>query len=85
MQQRHFSHKAWKAVLVLTMICEITMTASAIPDHKRSSGNEDLLARLDARLLQLAEDVVTRFLKGGGAGWTRADGDLNLQVPPGSA
>jgi len=38
MRQRLFSHKVWEAALAATLICAITLTAGAIPDHKRSVG-----------------------------------------------
>ena len=38
MRQKILSHKIWAAAMAATLICAITMSASAIPDHKRSAG-----------------------------------------------
>lgn len=38
MRQRFLSHKVWGAALAATLICAITLTASAVPDHKRTAG-----------------------------------------------
>jgi len=38
MRQRFPYHKVWGAALAATLICATTLTASAIPDHKRAAG-----------------------------------------------
>jgi protein tyrosine/serine phosphatase len=39
MRHRFHSHKAWRAATAGTLICAITLTASAIQDHKRTAGD----------------------------------------------
>jgi tyrosine-protein phosphatase SIW14 len=38
MRQRFLSHKVWEAALAATLICAITLTAGAIPNHKQTAG-----------------------------------------------
>src|SRR5262249_25821225 len=38
MRQKILSHKIWAAAMAATLICAITLTAGAIPDHKRRAG-----------------------------------------------
>jgi len=39
MKQRFLSHRAWGAVTVAALVCVITLTAVAVPDHKRMAGD----------------------------------------------
>src|SRR6266498_2905979 len=39
MRHRFLSHKLWGAATAGALICAITLTASAIPDHKRTAGD----------------------------------------------
>jgi len=39
MKHRILSHKVWGAATAATLICSITLTVSAIPDHKRTGGD----------------------------------------------
>ena len=39
MKHRFLSHKVWGAATAATLICLITLTAGAIPDHKRTGGD----------------------------------------------
>src|SRR5215831_5315787 len=37
MRQRFLSHRVWRAAIAATLICAITLTASAVPGHKRAA------------------------------------------------
>src|SRR5262249_31012384 len=39
MRHRFLSHKVWVAATAGALICVITQTAGAIPDHKRTAGD----------------------------------------------
>ena len=39
MKHRFLSHKVWGAATAATLICAITLTAGAIPDNKRATGD----------------------------------------------
>ena len=41
MRHRFHSHKVWRAATAGALICAITLTASAIQDHKRTAGDRD--------------------------------------------
>jgi protein tyrosine/serine phosphatase len=38
MSQRFFSHRVWKVTTAAALIFAVTLTADAVPDHKRTSG-----------------------------------------------